>query len=193
MPAPWVVFAGSYLFAGVAAVALAVAVGGFLAIPDLIRWQEEWVGDGAAEMPSVLGLAVFAMSAIVFAGVCLWLSVLDGRGVNRARILTWVVGGVAIWLDIGWLGFGGYSSVPWYGAATQTAAVVMLVLAAGAVTLLVLPTSSGYFRAMRSANPQRRSQALPQSPPAGPKLHGKPPAPTWQTPPARQATWQRPE
>ncbi|WP_199896868.1 hypothetical protein [Streptomyces niger] len=180
-PAPsGAVFAASYLFAGVGALALVSSVGTFFAIPEFRHQRSEEAADGAAGDLAAYGLAAFAVLTIVFGGACLLLSLLDGRGRQGARVATWVVGGLSVCFDVALLTVGGDDSVPWYGVMTRSVAVGMLLLTLGSVTLLALPASHGYFRAVRSA---RRSAPplLPPPPAPGPPVD--PPAPTNQPSP----------
>ncbi|PLW71435.1 hypothetical protein GQS52_03300 [Streptomyces sp. SCUT-3] len=175
-------FAASYLFAGVAALALVSSVGTFFAVPEFSHRRSEEAADGAAGDLAAYGLTGFAVSTIVFGGVCLLLSLLDGRGRQGARVTTWGVGGLSVCFNVALLTVDFYDSVPWYGDMTRTVAVGMLLLTLGSVTLLALPASHAYFRAAPSA---RRSERPPSAPPAIPPPPGHPPAPISQSPPPR--------
>ena len=103
---PGAVFTASYLFAGVAALALVSAVGTFFAIPEFSHHRSEEAADGAAGDLAAYGLIAFAVLTIVFGGLCLLLSLLDGRGRQGARVTTWVVGGLAVCFNIALLAAG---------------------------------------------------------------------------------------
>ncbi|WP_189885819.1 hypothetical protein [Streptomyces xantholiticus] len=184
---PGAVFAASYLFAGVAALALVSSVGTFFAIPEFSHHRSEEAADGAAGDLAAYGLTAFAVLTIVFGGVCLLLSLLDGRGRQGARVTTWVVGALSVCFNVALLTVGIYDSVPWYGDMTRVVAVGMLLLTLGAVTLLALPVSHGYFRAARSARQSERPPFTPPPtapPPGHPPAHAnQPPPPTYLPPP----------
>ncbi|WP_405102346.1 hypothetical protein [Micromonospora sp. NBC_01412] len=186
---PGVVFAASYLFAGVAALALVAAIGTFFAIPEFSAYHSERAGDGAAGSLAAFGLVVYALLAIVFGVVCLLLAILDGQGMNPARVLTWLVGGLAVCFNVALLAVGGYESVPWYAYMTRVLAVVSLALTVGSTILLGLPASHRYFRTARLARQARRPRAAPPPPPPGyrppppPPGYGPPPPPPGYGPP----------
>ncbi|MFF9347045.1 hypothetical protein [Streptomyces sp. NPDC014734] len=181
---PGAVFAASYLFAGVAALALVSSVGTFFVIPEFSHHRSEEAADGAAGDLAAYGLTAFAVLTIVFGGVCLLLSLLDGRGRQGARVTTWVVGGLSVCFDVALLTVDSYDSVPWYGNMTRIVSVGMLLLTLGSVTLLALPSSHGYFRAAPSARRSERPPFMPPpTPPPTPPLPSHPPAHTDQPPP----------
>ncbi|MFD8588662.1 hypothetical protein ACFV1B_03770 [Streptomyces sp. NPDC059637] len=173
-------FAASYLFAGVAALALVSSVGTFFAVPEFSHRRSEEAADAAAGDLAAYGLTAFAVFTIVFGGVCLLLSLLDGRGRQGARVTTWVVGGLSVCFNVALLTVDFYDSVPWYGDMTRIVAVGMLLLTLGSVTLLALPASHGYFRA---APADRRGERPPSAPPAIPPPPAHPPARISQSPP----------
>ncbi|TVT41040.1 hypothetical protein FNH05_23085, partial [Amycolatopsis rhizosphaerae] len=168
---PAAVFAGSYLFVGVAALALAGGIGALFAIPELGHYESERAADDAAGKLATTGLVLYAVLAVVFSFLCLLLAILDGRGRSAARVLTWVLGGLTVCFNGGLLIVGPYDSVPWYRNLTQLAAVATVLLAIGSATLLALPASHGYFRAMRAA---RRQRLLGAGPPSGYRPPGHP-------------------
>ena len=177
---PGAVFTASYLFAGVAALALVSAVGTFFAIPEFSHHRSEEAADGAAGDLAAYGLIAFAVLTIVFGGLCLLLSLLDGRGRQGARVTTWVVGGLAVCFNIALLTAGFYDSVPWYGDMTRIVSAGMLLLTLASVTLLALPASHGYFRAAGSARQNVRPAFAPPLAPANVPL----PPPPADMPPA---------
>ncbi|WP_406859039.1 hypothetical protein ABZO31_01810 [Streptomyces sp. HUAS MG47] len=176
--APGAVFAASYLFAGVAALALVSAVGTLFAVPEFRHRRSEEAAEGAAGDLAAYGLIAFAVVTILFGGICLLLALLDGRGRQGARVTTWVVGGVCVCCDIALLAVGFLDSVPWYGDLTRIVAGGMLVLALGSLTLLALPASHLYFRAAGAARQSERPP-LPAPPqPWAPPPPGRQPTPT---------------
>lgn len=180
---PATVFAGSYLFAGVAALALVGAIGALFAIPELGHYESDRARDDAAGELAAVGLVLYAAMAVVFSFLCLLLAILGGRGRPAARVLTWVLGGLTVCFNIGLLVIGPYDSVLWYRVLTQMAAWAAILLATGSAVLLALPTSHGYFRAMRAARQQQR--LLHFGPPSDyrPPSHPMPP-PGYQPPPS---------
>jgi hypothetical protein len=183
---PGAVFAAGYLFAGVAALALVSAVGTLFAVPEFSHRRSEEAADSAAGDFASYGLIAFAVLTIAFGGVCLLLSLLNGRGRQGARVTTWVVGGVCVCFNIALLTVGFLDSVPWYGDMTRILAAGMLLLTLASVTLLALPASHGYFRSTRSA---RQSARLPVTPPPTlpPAVHQAPPHTQQAVPPGDPA------
>lgn len=182
---PGAVFVGSYLLAGMAAVALGTAIASFFAIPEFSYVQSKLEDNDEVGTLVALGLVAYALLAMVFGGLCLVLAVLDRRGNSVGRALTWVLGGLAVCFNSTLLITGVFDSVPWYRELTRIAALAIVLLAAGSVTLLALPVSHGYFRATRAARQRRQSQP---GPPPGyrPPNHPTPP-PGYQPPPRQQA------
>ncbi|MEV8094526.1 hypothetical protein [Kitasatospora sp. NPDC085879] len=177
-PRPATEVAGSFLFAGVAALALVAAVGAFFAVPELSDYQSQRAADGAAGDRATFGQVAFGLAAIVFGAVCLLPAYLDGRGIHRGRVLTWVTGGLSVCFGVVLLAVGTNDAVPWYGGMTRIVAIGMLLLTIAALTLSArksapIPPPPGLPAAIPPA-------PLP-SPPAAPP--GYLPAP----PPLRQA------
>ncbi|MFE3493920.1 hypothetical protein ACFXOS_12540 [Streptomyces sp. NPDC059175] len=167
-------FAASYLFAGVAALALVSAVGTFFAVPEFRHRRSEEAADGAAGDLAAYGLIAFAVVTIVFGGLCLVLSLLDGRGRQAARVTTWVVGGLSVCFNVALLAAGFYDTVPWYRDMTRIVAAGMLLLILASVTLLALPASHAYFRSTRSTRQSARTRVAPP-PTLPPAVHQAPP------------------
>ncbi|MFF9688488.1 hypothetical protein [Streptomyces sp. NPDC014623] len=183
---PGAVFAAGYLFAGVAALALVSAVGTLFAVPEFRHRRSEEAADSAAGDLASYGLIAFAVLTVAFGGVCLLLSLLDGRGRQGARVATWAVGGVCVCFDIALFTVGFPDSVPWYGDMTRIVAAGMLLLTLASVTLLALPASHRYFRSTRSARQSARPPVTP--PPAPPPaVHQDPPHTRQAAPPGDPA------
>lgn len=175
-------FAGSYLFAGIAALALVSAVGAFFAIPEFSHYQSERSGDKTAGELAGLALVLFASLAMAFSCLCVLLAILDGQGRHTARVLTWTLSGLTICFNITLLITGVYDLVPWYRDLIRTAALATVLLATGAITLLALPSSHGYFRAARAARQQQRPRPTP--PPGYQPANYPTPPPGYQPPPS---------
>ncbi|MFF2926900.1 hypothetical protein ACFVTP_31575 [Streptomyces celluloflavus] len=183
---PGAVFAAGYLFAGVAALALVSAVGTLFAVAEFSRRRSEEAADSAAGDLASYGLIAFAVLTIAFGGVCLLLSLLDGRGRQGARVTTWVVGGLSVCFNIALLTVGFLDSVPWYGDMTRIVAAGMLLLTLASVALLALPASHSYFRSTRSARQSARPPVTP--PPTLPTaVHQAPPHTQQAAPPGDPA------
>ncbi|MBO4210604.1 hypothetical protein, partial [Micromonospora echinofusca] len=144
-------FAGSYLLAGVAALALVSAVGGFFAVPEFSYLKGRQAQDNGAAALAGVGLLGFAVLAVGFGVLCLLLAFLIARSSTGARVLAGIACGVSICFNIGLLAVGAFQSVPWYGELSRILAVGMLLLSAGSLVLLALPSSRGHFRAVRDA------------------------------------------
>ncbi|MER7396520.1 hypothetical protein ABT381_13475 [Streptomyces sp. NPDC000151] len=174
---PGTVFAASYLFAGVAALALVSAIGTLFAAPEFSHYRSERAGDESAGTLAAAGLVTFALLTIVFGAGCALLAFLDGRGRQPARVLTWVVGGLSGCFDIALLAVSATDSVPWYGGMTRVVTSGMLVLTVASLTLLALPASHGYFRESRPArqHPQPLPVPAPVQPPPPPAVGQVPP------------------
>jgi hypothetical protein len=111
------------------------------------------------------------ITAVLLAAGTIVLAIFDGRGKNPARIITWVLGGLAVCCAgfgiiggalSGSMNFGGNTSggpsasevqrivrehVPgWYYPATITASVLELLALLLVIVLLALPASNAFFR-----------------------------------------------
>jgi hypothetical protein len=126
----------------------------------------ELEGTEGVAAASTIGAGAFSL---VFAVGFVVLALLNNRGKNPARIVTWVIGGIA--LCCGGIGLalsgvsGGFQmdtgdgpdpaevqrmledALPeWYGPVTLTLAIVSIVALAVALLLLALPPSNEFFR-----------------------------------------------
>jgi hypothetical protein len=138
----------------------------------------------------VATVIVGAVVSLLFAAGYVLLAIFDGRGKRPARIITWVVLGLALCCGgfglvgaaVGGMNFGGSGSQPagapssaevqrmieeglpsWYSPVTVTLGVVGLLTAIGAVILLALPASNEFFS---------RAQPVWELPGAGPTPWG---------------------
>ncbi|GAA1801149.1 hypothetical protein HC028_08420 [Planosporangium flavigriseum] len=145
---------------------------------------------GAAEM-SVAIMAASAMIAVVFGIGYVVLAILNGRGKNPARIVTWVLAGIAICFSgcglaataIGASDFGGSSAnsdVPsaqeiqralgnawpgWYEPLVTTLGIISLAALVTAVVLLALPAAHDFFRKQPEAGWEPPAPSVPPVPP----------------------------
>lgn len=156
--APRTVFAGNYLFAGAGAWALVAMVGAFFALPEYSYLHGKLTGDEASAGRAGLGLLIFAVLALVFAVLCVLLAALSGQGRNPARILIWVLGGVAICANAQFLLAGFFESLPWYRMLVILTSAATLLCAGAATTLLALPVSRAFYDAARQARLAARQQ-----------------------------------
>jgi MFS-type transporter involved in bile tolerance (Atg22 family) len=164
---PAVVFFGSYVFAGIAALLLAAAIAVLVAISD-------FRARGSTSGPV---LVVTAAGLIVAAALVVSLGVLDDRGRSRARIVTWVVCGLGIATSAAVFAVSPGESVAWFGQLLQVGAIVTIVISIASAALLALPESNAYFR-------QSRPKPVP-APPFPQSVAFRPPA-TRQPPPPAQ-------
>ncbi|WHT16321.1 hypothetical protein N8J89_24660 [Crossiella sp. CA-258035] len=149
--APNPVLLGNFLFAGAGAWALVAMVGGFFAIPEYHFQQGKLTGDELLTRVAGLGLTVFAVGALLFALVAVLLALLSGSGRNPARILIWILGSAAVLANLGFVVFGAFSSLPWYGVLVDVTGVAILLCAGASIVLLALPASRQFYHAARQA------------------------------------------
>jgi hypothetical protein len=159
-------------------VVAAVYVVGFIMALSIIGTvsevvEEEFAGTEAEgfEGYAVGGIiGVSAVNLLIAIGLVV-LAILNNRGKNPARIVTWVLGGIALCCNgFGLIGsglgggssFGGSTSdgvdqeqlqrriedaLPsWYNAVSITTLVISVLALAGALLLLALPPSNEFFR-----------------------------------------------
>jgi hypothetical protein len=166
----------------------------------------EGIATASVVVASVLGL-LFAAGFVV-------LAVLNNRGKNVSRIVTWVVGGISLCCT----GFGIVgtaltssmnvstgdgpdpaeiqdrinSELPWLTPLSLTTSIITLVALLVALILLALPPSNEFFRkpaqVWEPPVPGGAYPAYPQVPPAGPSPYAPPAAeaapPSPSTPPS---------
>jgi hypothetical protein len=126
---------------------------------------------GAATDLSVATVAVQAAVNLVFAIGYVVVAILNGRGKNPARIVTWVIAGLATCLAgcrlasaaiaLGGLGANGGNGAPsgqeiqkalddslpgWYQPLLTVGEIISLVAVVAAVVLLALPIANDFFR-----------------------------------------------
>jgi hypothetical protein len=126
--------------------------------------------EGAESMLVAITAATAVVIGLLFAVGYVVLAILDGRGKNPARIVTWVVGGLAICCTgyglvanaAGFTGFGGGSgNAPsgreiqqalrdaypgWYQPALTAVGTVAIISLLITVVLLALPAANDFFR-----------------------------------------------
>jgi hypothetical protein len=170
---PTVVTVATYLLFLVAFLELVDAIIGFSvypkisdAIKDVYAGTDVESAEGVISATTIIG----AVINLLFAAGLAVLGILDGRGRNVARIITWVVGGLSLCCLGAGLGSsalvssvnndsstGGPSSsevqdrisaaLPsWYEGTTVTVAVVSLLAMLAVIILLALPASNEFFR-----------------------------------------------
>jgi hypothetical protein len=154
----------------------------------------------ADEAGSVIGVVYgigAGISLLLAAGFAV-LGIFNGRGKNPSRIVTWVVGGIAL-CCVG-AGLGGNAlagsledrstagaptqteiqnrlndALPsWYQPASTTITVIVLIAILTTIILLALPASNAYFRKQPAAQGWDPAVPYPTYPPAG--QPGYPPA-----------------
>ncbi|MEH1123957.1 hypothetical protein [Micromonospora sp. CPCC 206061] len=152
----------------------------------------EGIATASVVVASVLGL-LFAAGFVV-------LGILNSRGKNVSRIVTWVVGGISLCCTgFGIVGTAASSSLnmstgdgpdpaeiqdrinselPWLTPLSLTTSVITLVALLVALILLALPPSNEFFRkptqAWEPPVPGGAYPAYPQVPPAGPSPYAPP-------------------
>jgi hypothetical protein len=117
------------------------------------------------------GIAVAVVQTLIIVAGAIVLAILDAKGKQPARIITWIFAGIGICCYGGTLGgnaisgalsgMGSTGSGPdpaevqqkladampsWYTAASLTIAVVQLLVAIAVIVLLALPPSNAFFR-----------------------------------------------
>lgn len=177
-PRPAVVTAASYLLYLVAALQL---IGALAALANLGTMQDAYrrayqdfpeLRD-AADAIGAVGIGLGAGVAVLFAAGFVVLGILDGRGKNAARIVTWVVAGLGVCCSgIGLVGRAGSSALAglggagntdgpdpvevqrivdealpsWYYPLTTTINALMLLALVAVIVLLALPAANAFFR-----------------------------------------------
>lgn len=153
-------------------------------VTDVFR--EELAGteaEGAEGVAAAFYVAVAAINLLFAVGLVV-LALLNNKGKNPARIVTWVLGGISLCcsgfgLLTSGMGGGSFGSTgdvdqeqlqqrledalpSWYGGANVSILIVSILALAGAMLLLALPPSNEFFR-----KPQ---QVEPPPPPAYPQV-----------------------
>jgi hypothetical protein len=190
------VTAASYLLYLIAALQI---IGGIVAISTIDAMRKAYEvayadfpdlrsnADAIATASAVGGLVI----ALLFAAGFITLGILDGKGKNPARIVTWVLAGISVCcFGFGALGSafsnmlsgigGGNANAPrpgdiqnalqdnlpsWYYPVETTVNILALLSAIAVIVLLALPASNAFFR-----KPQAvwEPPAYPGVPPTGP-------------------------
>jgi hypothetical protein len=165
---PGVVFAACFLLHGVAALRVVAAIGSFYALPQFSRYYADAHGERQAGTLAAAGLILLAVLSLLGALVYVLLAVFDSKGMNPARILTWVTAGLS--LVVGSITFlvGGYDAVPWYHRLNTTLTAATLAVTAVATVLLALPAANRFYLARRLRRQAPPTFRYPPPPPPGP-------------------------
>lgn len=164
---PLVVFAACYLLAGVAAVRIVAGIVDFYALPEVSRAYGLLRDDQVAGRAEALGLALLAVVSLLVAVIFLVLAILDGLGMNPARIITWVLGGLTVAVSAVNLVTSQDRGVPWHHRMTIALTLITLVFVLASIVLLTLPAAHRFYRAARQYRIARRPVPRPmlQRPP----------------------------
>lgn len=170
---PGVVFTACLLLTGVAAARLTACIGAFYAVPQISRHYSDSHGDSAAGAAAGFGVVAAALISLVGALIYLLLAYLDSRGLNSARVLTWLLAALTVAGTVTALALDLFGAVPWFQRLATTTDTITLAFTLAATVLLALPSAQRFFRARKQA----RVHARPGYP------HPEYPPPTWPTPP----------
>lgn len=196
LPRPATVTWASYLLYGLAALQVIYGLVGIAGISAQAEVFEQAYADipelqGAGGVFATAGGIVSLIIYLLLAAGFVTLGVLDGKGKNPARIVTWVIAGVSILCCFGpgivgsaigglFSGIGAPSGGPgpdpaelqraldealpsWYYPATVTLSVLSLLASIAVIVLLALPKSNEFFR-----KPQQTWEPpVPGYPPVG--------------------------
>jgi hypothetical protein len=169
LPQPGVVFVACYLLAGMAALRVVAAVAAFFVVPEFTWIYSEQYGDEERGQAMAFGVAVLGILSLFVAAIYVVLAILDGHGLNWARILTWVVGGITVLSLLLILAIDVYDEVPWYQRLTGFIAWMSLGFVVASLVLLALPPAHRYYKSMKPPSVR--------------------PMPAWPPPPPRQPPW----
>jgi hypothetical protein len=174
---PLVIFAACHLLAGVAAVRIVAGIVDFYALPEVSRAYGLLRDDQVAGRTEALGLAFLAVVSLLVAVIFLVLAILDGLGMNPARIITWILGGLTIAVSAINLATSQDRGVPWHHRMTIALTLITLVFVLVSIVLLTLPAAHRFYGAARQYRIARRPVPRPmvQRPPY--PLPGFPPRP----------------
>jgi hypothetical protein len=203
---PSVVTAAVYLLYLAAALEVVSAITAFLGYGPMKTAYEQALADTTAAGQAgtfalfILGAGILAL---IIAVVLVVLAIVDGRGSNVGRIITWVFGAITLCCSGGSLALGQVgnsmssssnanggadaqkiqdaitAALPsWYKPVTTVAGILFLLALLGALILLALPAANAFFskRAQEVWEPPLPPSA-PQ-PPSGPLPPSGPQAPT---------------
>ena len=160
--------------------------------------------EGAESIVSIAFIGGAVINLLLGVGFAV-LGYFDSRGKNASRIVTWVIGGIALCCLginlggtalVGGVGGGSTSGAPsqaeveqrindampsWFTPATTTLAAVGLIAILAAVILLALPASNEFFRKPSAAAWDPSMPYPGQQPPGYPPYPGQqqPPYPTY--------------
>jgi hypothetical protein len=175
-PRPATVTAASYLLYLLAALQLlnmAVSLITMGTVMDVTNDAYQGTGpEGLGNIAGTIGVIAAVVSGLIFAAGYVTLGILNGKGKNAARIVTWVITGIGVCCyGVGMTGrslvggFGGGGGQPgggpsaaelqermmealpsWHQPYTFTVALISLLAAVAVIVLLALPPSNEFFR-----------------------------------------------
>ncbi|MFI6758339.1 hypothetical protein ACIBF5_04235 [Micromonospora sp. NPDC050417] len=202
-----------YLVAGLQVVQLVLSLSVLDTFNDV--FDEAYAGTDMADAGAAAGTAGLiggAVVGLVVAAGLVVLALLNNRGKNPARIVTWVLGGLFFCCSVAGLGLtaAGNALAPsstdtnapdqaeiqrllderlpgWYNPLTLTLSVITILALLTALILLALPPSNEFFRKQQPVwEPPVPGAAYPAYPQAGYPQSGPPqqygPPPTYPTP-----------
>ncbi|HEX5598264.1 MAG TPA: hypothetical protein VFX61_19950 [Micromonosporaceae bacterium] len=213
-PRPTSVTISSYLLFLVAALQV-IGLVMALSVMGAFReaYEKAFAGTEMAEAATTIAVATFigmAVFGLLLAAGLVVLAILNNKGKNPARIVTWVIGG--IWLCCGGIGLLGQAAgsafgagapgdangpdpaemerileerLPdWFTPVSTLTSVISLIALLVALILLALPASNEFFRKPQATweppVPGGTYPGYPMTPPAGP---AQPPYPGYPTTP----------
>jgi hypothetical protein len=170
---PGVVFAAAFLLTGVITAQVVTAIGSAYAIPVANRLYADRAADTDEGRIAVVGLALLIALSLLAVVIYTVLAPLTARGLNPARILTWIAVGLTVPVGLIMLALAPFSAIGWYRTLTLVTTGCTLLFALVAAVLLSLPSAHPYFR--------RTPAVRPPPPFLAPAPY--PPPVTWPRPP----------
>ena len=161
------------VLAGVAAARVTAGLGAFYALPQISRYYSDSHGDGDFGAAAGLDLVLAAVVSLLAGGLYLLLAVLNTRGLNPVRVITWIASALTVVYTASTLVLDLYHAVPWYSRLTVTTDTVTLLLTVAATVLLAVPPAHRFYQARRRARPAPPTPPSLPNPP-GPGFHPSP-------------------
>ncbi|GAB2962647.1 hypothetical protein GCM10027280_59370 [Micromonospora polyrhachis] len=187
---PLSLFVAAYLLSGASALWLTAAIATLFAIPQYSRYYGDREQNADAGVLAALLLIVAVVVAVLAVGLSILLALLDAHGRPAGRVLTWIFSVVAVVIAGSILMLDLFAPIPWHRWQMAGTAVLTLGVMAATGVLLMLPSSSAYFRAARDFRTARQAAIRLARQQAGYyRRPGYPPAPY---PPAGPAPFAQP-